>query len=225
MLAYAAHRRQRRKAHPAALTLIIGAHAVALGLLITAKMDVTGPPEIVRTIVRNIPLPKEPPPPPPEQPVAAPRPAPAVSSIETPPTKIDIPLDSGPVVTPLPTPPLPGPIVGPSIQPTPPSTIPLPPPAKPVFKVAQLATPADRLKPPYPESKRRLEEEAVLRLRLGIDERGRVASVEPVGAADPDFLAAARQHLTRHWRYRPASEDGRAIASSIVVSLRFELEE
>ena len=36
MLAYAAHRRQRRKAHPATLTLIVGAHAVALGLLITA---------------------------------------------------------------------------------------------------------------------------------------------------------------------------------------------
>ena len=48
MLAYAAHRRPRRKLSPATLGLIIGAHAVALVLLVTARMDVTGPPEIIR---------------------------------------------------------------------------------------------------------------------------------------------------------------------------------
>ena len=72
---------------------------------------------------------------------------------------------------------------------------------------------------------RRTEEEAVLRLRLSIDPRGRVTAVEPVGAADPAFLASARSHLLRYWRYRPATEDGRAVASSLVITLRFELEE
>ncbi|HVL78018.1 MAG TPA: energy transducer TonB, partial [Sphingomicrobium sp.] len=61
------------------------------------------------------------------------------------------------------------------------------------------------------------------RLRLAIDERGRVTSVEPVGSADPAFLEAARRHILARWRYRPATEDGRAVASSTVVSLRFEL--
>lgn len=225
MLAYAANRRPRRKAHPAALTLIIGAHAIALGLLITAKMDVTSPPEIVKTVVRNIPLPKDPPPPPPER-IVEPRPSPApASSLDTPPSLVDIPIDRGPVVEPLPLPALPGPVVGPSVEPTLPQAVPTPPKANPVVKLAQLATPAERLRPPYPESKRRLEEEAVLKLRLRIDERGRVVAVDPVGSADPEFLAAARQHLIRNWRYRPATEDGRAIASTLVVSLRFKLEE
>ena len=50
-----------------------------------------------------------------------------------------------------------------------------------------------------------------------------MTSVEPVGSADPAFLEAARRHILARWRYRPATEDGRAVASSTVVSLRFEL--
>jgi protein TonB len=80
------------------------------------------------------------------------------------------------------------------------------------------------LRPPYPDDKRRLEEEAVLRLRLAIDERGRVVAVEPVGSADRSFLEAARRHLIAHWRYKPATDDGRAVRSSTVITLRFELE-
>jgi len=38
------------------------------------------------------------------------------------------------------------------------------------------------------------------------------------------FLEAARRHLIAHWRYRPASEDGRAIASTAVITLRFQLD-
>jgi protein TonB len=45
-----------------------------------------------------------------------------------------------------------------------------------------------------------------------------------VGAADRVFLEAARRHLIAHWRYRPATEDGRPIASSVVISLRFLLD-
>ena len=51
----------------------------------------------------------------------------------------------------------------------------------------------------------------MLRLRLSIDERGRVVSVEPVGRADRSFLDAARKHLIANWRYKPATEDGKAI--------------
>jgi len=51
-----------------------------------------------------------------------------------------------------------------------------------------------------------------------------VVAVDPVGRADPVFLAAARRHLIKNWRYRPASEDGRAIGSSLVITLRFQLD-
>jgi protein TonB len=80
------------------------------------------------------------------------------------------------------------------------------------------------MRPPYPPSKIRSEEEALLTLRLSIDPRGRVVAVEPLGRTDPAFLAAARRHLIAHWRYSPATEDGRAIASSTVITLRFQLD-
>jgi protein TonB len=51
-----------------------------------------------------------------------------------------------------------------------------------------------------------------------------VIAVDPVGRADPVFLAAARKHLLAHWRYTPAMKDGRAVGSTIVINLRFELD-
>jgi protein TonB len=100
---------------------------------------------------------------------------------------------------------------------------PLPKPY-PVKLEPRLLTSGEELKPPYPSSKLITEEEASLTLRLTIDERGRVVAVEPVGRADPVFLAAARRHLLARWRYKPASEDGRAIASTAVITLRFQLD-
>ena len=116
------------------------------------------------------------------------------------------------------------PLIGNSVieQPLP---LPLPEPAPIVRKAARFITPADQVRPPYPDSKRRLEEEASLRLSLAIDPRGRVTAVSPVGAADPVFLEAARRHIVRHWRYQPASEGGAAIASRIVVTRPFTLED
>jgi protein TonB len=89
---------------------------------------------------------------------------------------------------------------------------------------AQLLTPSSELRPPYPPSKLAAEEEASLRLSLSIDERGRVVAVEPVGRADPVFLAAARRYMLTHWRYKPASEGGRAVVSTIVITLKFQLD-
>lgn len=63
----------------------------------------------------------------------------------------------------------------------------------------------------------------MLRLKLTIDARGRVIAVEPVGRTDPAFLDAARRHLLAHWRYKPATAKGQAVASSAVITLRFEL--
>ena len=95
----------------------------------------------------------------------------------------------------------------------------------PVRIAARIATPDSALKPPYPLDKRRAEEEATLRLKLSIDTRGRVTAVEPIGAADPSFLEAARRHIIRAWRYTPATEDGVAMPSSTVINLSFRLED
>lgn len=220
MLAYAAHRRPRRRLSPATLSLIIGGHALALALLVTARMEVTGPPDIVRTWVRNIPLPADPPPPPPEPQPLAPSPAPAPSHVTQTPPVIDLP-SAGPAID-LGPPTL---DIVPDISPIIDKPLGGDPPKAPVRVAARFSTPSDLVRPPYPENKRRLEEEATLRLRLTIDERGRVTAVEPVGAVDSDFLASARQHLLRHWRYKPATEDGRAVSSTLVVTLRFVLDD
>lgn len=227
MLAYAANRRSRRRPSVPTLVLIVGAHALGLVILATAKVALPDLPQIIRTKIYDVPVPPPPqvPPPPRSEPrvQAEPQPAPD-SQIDRPTPIINRPLtgptvDLGPPIMDR------APDIGTALE-TPLTQpierfLPLPP----VWIAARATTPADLLRPPYPESRRRSEEEAVLRLRLSIDPRGRVTAVDPVGTADPAFLAAARVHLLRHWRYRAATEDGRAIASSLTITLRFELED
>jgi protein TonB len=52
-----------------------------------------------------------------------------------------------------------------------------------------------------------------------------VTSVEPVGPADPSFLEAARRHILKSWRYKPATEDGVAVPTTVTFNLSFRLEE
>ena len=89
---------------------------------------------------------------------------------------------------------------------------------------ARALTSAADLVPPYPDDKRRAGEEAVIRLSLRIDAAGRVVGVTPVGNADPSFVEAARRHILRRWKYRPATENGAAVASTQTVSIRFQLD-
>jgi len=117
-----------------------------------------------------------------------------------------------------PLPPGPGPDLGPGPQ------IDIRPTPMPAATRAQLLTPPSELRPPYPPSKLVTEEEALLKLRLSIDANGRVTAVEPVGPADRVFLDAARRYLMAHWRYRPATENGRAVATSTVMTLKFQLD-
>ena len=226
MLAYAAHRRPARLLSPSTLMLIAGGHAALFAAVMAIRMDVIVPPEIIRTKI----YPVEPDKPPPPEPKAKVEPKPTKSSITMPPRILVPTLPGGLIVDTVPMPidfnanignatdSVPGlPIIEPLLQP-------LPQPA--IRRVAaRLLTPADRLRPPYPESKRRMEQEAVLRLRLAIGPDGRVMAVEPLGGADAEFLVAARAHLIKAWRYAPAREGDAAVASSLVITLRFELEE
>jgi protein TonB len=101
---------------------------------------------------------------------------------------------------------------------------PQPPVTTPVHRDPVLLTPESELRPPYPASKLASEQEATLRLRLTIDEHGRVTAVEPVGSADREFLESARRYMIGHWRYVPATQDGKPVSSTLIVTLRFELD-
>jgi protein TonB len=196
---------------------IIAGHVALVAAVMSVKMDL--PSRIMDRPIKVFRV----------EPVDPPPPAPPVDQAQTRPSHLTT---TGPVA---PTPPLPnsifpinptlpdpGPVVGPEIVPNPPP-VPIPSPA-PVRLGPQLRTPPSELRPPYPPAKLVAGEEAVLRLRLSIDERGRVVVVEPLGRADRAFVDAARRHLIAHWRYKPASEDGRAVAASTVITLRFELD-
>ena len=215
MLAYAAHRRRIAQRHsaPHLMLAIVAVHIGLIAAVMSARMDlperVFDPP----TVVRPIPIPE----PPAQQP---PPPRASQPTIDHMPSIVDVPRPIERLDPPIPLPiPDPGAIV-----PTPNPQPRIDPPTAPVRVGPRFATAPSAVRPPYPPSKIANGEEAVLRLRLSIDPAGRVVAVEPVGRADPAFLAAARRHIVARWRYRPATEDGRAIASSTVITLRFELD-
>lgn len=220
MLAYAANRPAvaQRGSSPNAMLAIIALHVAGIAALMSARMDLPETFKDTPTVIDFI-RPDAPPPPKPSDP-EIPQP-PIASTITHPPQPLPLP-PIGMPIDPTPTVPSFDDLVGPALDPGP-KALPIPIPA-PVKIGARLLTPASELKPPYPSSKLASGEEAVLRLRLTIDERGRVVAVEPLGRADGVFLDAARRHLLAHWRYRPATEDGRAIKSTIAVTLRFQLE-
>jgi protein TonB len=222
MLAYAANSRRvaGRSNSPSALVLILAGHAALIAAVMAAKMDIVPLPPIDPTRLIEIPIAPSPPPPP--EPTTKPKPVDQVTQpafIDRTASIVDMnaPLSSGLAqgtslddITA---------VIGTDL-----SFVDPPEPA-PVRLAARFNTPTSALKPPYPNDKLRLEEEATLRLRLTIDARGRVTAVEPVGAADPSFLEAARRHIIRAWRYKPATEDGVAVSSSTVITLSFRLEE
>lgn len=205
-----------RRRHPRTLVIILAGHIAVLAAVMTAKMDMPSPFDPTITKVKLVPEPQVPPP---EPPPAQPRREPQKSRIDQVPSLAPVPQPRLPALDPAPLPlPGPGPSIGSGMEPR---VEPLP---TPVRTGPRFATPESRVKPPYPAQKLRMEEEAALRLRLTIDARGRVTAVEPVASADPAFLAAARRHIIANWRYQPATEDGKAVASSTVVTLRFELD-
>lgn len=222
MLAYAAHNRTAaRTGSPKALALIVAGHALAIGAVMTAKIDMA--PGGVPFVPDIIDIPVDPPPPPPE-PQASPKtkeqPAAHESFIDKPASIKDMDanltstsVDQGASIDDI------AKVIGTDIG------FSRVEPASPVRIAARFNTPESALKPPYPTDKLRNEEEAVLKLRLSIDPRGRVTAVEPVGPADAIFLEAARRHIVRAWRYKPATEDGIAIPSTTVITLAFRLED
>ena len=218
MLAYAAGRPApgKRQSSPHALLIVVSAHVALLAVVMSAKMDL--PQRMVDGPIRLIKIKPDPLPPPSIDMPPAPHARHTTPSISnrpqiSPSSAAPVAGDGG-IADPgtlalAGTAVLPG-IPGPAIAP--------------VHHDARLLTPPFELKPPYPPSKILTEEEAVLRLRLTINEQGRVVGVDPIGRADPAFLEAARRHLIAHWRYQPATEDGQAIVSSMIITLRFQLD-
>ena len=221
MLDYVASRRAigARQSNPSAMLIIVSVHVALLAIVMSSKMEVTK--HLFRDPPTKIDFVPEPLPPPQLTPQKTPRTPPTV--LTTPNQTVKTPPIETPPVWTVPTQPGPGTAVGgggAAVIPT----IPQPAVTTPIHHDPRLLTPPSELKPPYPADKLLSEEEAVLTLRLTIDPNGRVIDVQPVGRADRSFLEAARRHLMAHWRYAPATDDGRAIATTEVITLRFMLD-
>jgi protein TonB len=219
MLEYAASRRQiaARPSSPHAMLAIISVHVALLALVMSAKMDM--PVRFPRT-PPLIPIHLAPEPPPNPVHVTRPQPEKHQTFVDrttnlVPPVSLQPPITSDPNSNPTPVA-----TGGSSLIPV----IPQPQATAPIHHDALLLTPPWELKPPYPASKLLSEQEATLRLRLTIDEHGRVTAVDPVGPADRVFLDSARRYLMAHWRYAPATSDGQAVGSTLTVTLQFQLD-
>ncbi len=221
MLAYAADTRPAGRAgSPKALTLILSGHAVLLAAVMTAKLELVPIDRIDPTTIIDVPIDPPPPTTKPRVEPEAKRPTTQDSFIEQERPIVDmdatnpVSFDPGPTIDDIVS------VIGSDI-----SITQVDPPKAPVRLGPRFATADNAIRPPYPLEKRRLAEEATLKLKLSIDTRGRVVAVEPVGAADPEFLSAARRHILKSWRYKPATEDGVAVPSSTVITLSFRLED
>ena len=219
MLAYAAGRRRiaQRQSSPNAMLFILCGHIVALAFVMSVKMDL--PQKIFYPTTDLIEVPVPPVPPPPSQ--TRTPPAKHLTTVMQPDVPIPMPARDQPQVDPGPT------MISGTAEVGGGSATPIfdfPPKPAPVSSAARLLTSGADLKPPYPESKLLTGEEATLRLRLSIDEHGRVVAVDPIGPADRTFLDSARRYLMAHWRYSPAIQAGQPVATSLVVTLKFQLD-
>ena len=215
MLAYAP-RPTGRAGSPRTLLLVAAGHVVALALVLTARSEFAERERQDPTDVIFVEPIKPPPPPPPRRP--PPTRQPTQSTIDRPtvivptPAPTIEPLVQGPPVTTI------DPVIGNGVVPQPRARCPQPGPRSSARRRASSPPPTSSARPTRIEAPRSRKRPACAS-SLAIDARGRVTSVTPVGAADRGFLDAARRHIVRHWRYRPASEGGDAVASTIVVTL------
>jgi protein TonB len=76
----------------------------------------------------------------------------------------------------------------------------------------------------YPSEAKRAGREGIVRLRLVVDEAGRVAEARVVEDPGYGFGDAAVRIAKRWLRFRPGRAGGEPVATEIAFSLRFELE-
>ena len=197
----------------------VAVHALVIGAFLLIPKEVIAP--YVPTILIGRAIPLDPPPPeaekpqPPSrtplQPARDPQPSRPDATIDLPPTGGEMVLGesgsgegqgSGEVVLPPPPPPPHEPaLVEPRIDPR------------------ALAA----FQPDYPAAMIRLALEGTVTVRVAVAADGRVTGIERLSATDDAFWIATQRHALRKWRFRPATRDGEAVASSKILTVHFRL--
>lgn len=76
--------------------------------------------------------------------------------------------------------------------------------------------------PPYPEAARQAKKEGRVMVDLVIDEHGAVTQAEAADTNDPLFVAAALAAV-RTWKFKPALDEGKPVASGVTIPVHFRL--
>lgn len=78
--------------------------------------------------------------------------------------------------------------------------------------------------PPYPAVARRLDQQGVVTLQLSIDQTGAVSNATVRASSGyPDLDQTAVEWVVGHWRYKPATQNGTAVASTAAAAVKFDL--
>lgn len=78
--------------------------------------------------------------------------------------------------------------------------------------------------PPYPPIARRIGAEGKVTLRLTVSAEGRVTKADVVTSSGRDELdETAQAWILAHWTYKPALENGVAVASLVLATVTFSL--
>ncbi len=78
--------------------------------------------------------------------------------------------------------------------------------------------------PPYPEIAIRNQQAGTVTLRLGVGPDGTVTSAEvAISSGSMTLDEAAVAWVKSHWRYRPATRDGTAVAANTMAAVKFDL--
>jgi len=207
----------QKRSSPTSLALVILLHAAVLAAVIMIK----GPQFIreldPRIIVDSFPVEQDPPP----------DPRPRQNRREQPSQVREIRriIDAGQTtqtVTTTGDPPLPPETGTGTVITLPPPPPPPPPPA--VRRGAELDPRfAGELQPPYPAEEHRAQREGRVQVRVTIAPSGRVSSVVRLMATSDAFWRVTERQALDHWRFRPATVDGRPVADSKVMTLQFRL--
>jgi len=100
-----------------------------------------------------------------------------------------------------------------------------PAPAAPESLETELAVQCpERTAPRYPALAKRQREQGEVRLRVELDESGRIDRVTIVSSSGSPRLDDAARSAIESWRCRPAQHDGQAVRAVALQSLAFVLE-
>jgi protein TonB len=206
------------------LLLVIGVHVGVLAAVVMSKPD-PAPIEIVQPTIQGVIVmapreqvvvpPPEPTPPPPPEKKPEPKPQPKPKPIPK------APPSERAVKAPEPEPTPPAPVEPPPpAQPQPPAPAPEPAPIiPPRAEAGQLSNPA----PPYPTLSRRLREEGTVVLDILIRADGSVGEIKLKTSSGFKRLDDAAIHAVKRWRYKPATQGGKAIDFWYELPLEFNL--